>query len=309
MYKYDMLLKNGFIVDYLNNFEGTADIAIKSGRIVKISKNINIDHSAQVLELDGNTVFPGIVDLHIHASGWLGGRFAHRMLAKAGVTTALDMSGPVDSVLEVMREHGVGINLATIEFVRPDYTVKSDNPSDKELQTLISNVLKKGSIGIKLLGGHYPLTPAATKRAIAIAAKNQAYVAFHAGSKENGSNLNGFLEAVELANGNPLHLAHINAYCRGLVQPVIEEANIAINSLINNPNITSESYLSPLNGTSALITNGVPASLVTRRCLQTGGYEPTADGLEKAIMDGWAQVNVEQGGEVTLATGKAGVDY
>lgn len=309
MHKYDLVLKNGFLVDYSTNFTGLTDIAIKDGKIAKISKNINIDHATNSLELNGDTVFPGLVDLHIHASGWLGGKFAHRMLAKAGVTTALDMSGPVDSVLEVARDHGVGLNLATIEFVRPGYTVSSENPSERELQKLIDNVLQKGSIGLKLLGGHYPLTPAATKRTIAMAAKNKIYVAFHAGSKENGSNLQGFLEAVELANGNPLHLAHINAYCRGLIKPVIEEAQIAIQSLKENPNITSEAYLSAFNGTSALIVDGVPASLVTRKCLQTGGFEPTEQGMEQAIMAGWAQINMELGGEVTLVSGKSGVDY
>lgn len=309
MYKYDVVLKDGFLVDYLSGFEGLTDIAIKDGKVVKIAKNINVDQAKDFFELEGLTVFPGVVDMHVHASAWLGGKFAHKMLAKAGVTTALDMSGPNDSVISVAKEHGVGLNIATIEFVRPGWTVESDNPSDKELETLIKTVMKKGSIGIKLLGGHYPLTPDATKRAIAIAAKHNAYVAFHAGTKENGSNLNGFLEAVKLADGNPLHLAHINAYCRGLIKSNVEEALIALNTLIDNPNITSESYMSPLNGTSALIVDDLPASMVTRRCLITGGYEANSAGLEKAIMDGWAQINAEQGGEVILLTGKKGVEY
>ena len=39
-----------------------------------------------------------------------------------------------------------------------------------------------GSLGIKLLGGHYPLTSEATARAIEVANQKKAYVAFHAGS-------------------------------------------------------------------------------------------------------------------------------
>ena len=46
------------------------------------------------------------------------------MLAQAGVTSALDMSGPVDSVLDIAKDYGVGINLACIEYVRPEHTVK-----------------------------------------------------------------------------------------------------------------------------------------------------------------------------------------
>ena len=88
------------------------------------------------------------------------------MLVKAGVTSALDMSGPGTSVLELAREYGTGLNLATIEYVRPGHTVSSDDPSSAELQQLITKVQRQGSLGIKLLGGHYPLTVAATARAI-----------------------------------------------------------------------------------------------------------------------------------------------
>ena len=63
------------------------------------------------------------------------------------------------------------------------------------------------SLGDQTLGGHYPLTSEATARAIEVANQKKAYVAFHAGSLAKGSNIEGFLEAVELANGNCLHMA------------------------------------------------------------------------------------------------------
>ncbi len=307
MNKYDFVLKNGFLVDYKNAFEKYADIAIKNGKIVEIASEISLENASEVLDLEGQLVFPGIVDPHVHLSTWLGGRTGHRMLARAGVTTALDMSGPGEGVMDIARDYGVGINVATVEFVRPGYTVEDDNPSASELTKLIKKVLQQGSLGIKLLGGHYPLTPEATERAIAIAAKEHAYVAFHAGTTATGSNLQGFLEAIALAKGNPLHLAHINAYLRGTVKPCLEEVAIAIQALKDNPNITSEAYLSPLNGTSALCENGLPASMVTRRCLTTGGYEATESGMEKAILSGWARVQVEKAGEMILIAGADGL--
>lgn len=307
MCKYDFVLKNCFMVDYKNAFEKCGDIAVKDGKIVEIGPEIDLQSAQDVLDLEGQLVVPGIVDPHVHLSTWLGGRTGHRMLARAGVTTALDMSGPCEGVLDIARDYGVGLNVATVEFVRPGYTVESENPSAEELTKLIHKVLQHGSLGIKLLGGHYPLTPEATQRAIEIAAKEKAYVAFHAGSKETGSNLDGFLEAIALANGHPLHLAHINAYLRGTIKPCLEEVNIAIQALKENPNITSEAYLSPLNGTSALCENGLPASMVTRRCLITGGYEATECGMEKAILSGWAMIQVEKAGEMVLVSGEEGV--
>lgn len=308
-YEYDILLKNGLVVDPITKLNGIKDIGIKDGKILKIDDNISATESEDSYDLKGLLVVPGLVDLHMHASAWLGGKYGHKMLAQAGVTTALDMSGPIESVMDIAKDHGVGLNIACIEYVRPEHTVKTDDPSDEEIEDLIESCFNRGAIGIKLLGGHYPLTSDATKRAIRIANEKQAYVAFHAGTKSYGSNIEGALEAIELADGNSIHLAHINAYCRGNIRDYMVETEEIIEALKNNPRIRTEAYLSPLNGTSAKCSKGIPESLVTCKCLEVGGFEATEDGLEKAILDGWAEINIETGGKVDLAIGEEAVQY
>lgn len=307
--KYDLLLKNGLVTDWDGDIHKVSDIAVANGKIARVEPGISASDAREVYDLEGLVVMPGIIDSHVHVSSWLGGGAGHRMLAKAGVTSALDMSGPGESVLDLAASCGVGINIATIEYVRPGHTVRDTSPSDKEISGLLDTVLQRGSLGVKMLGGHYPLTPEATGRCIAMAAKRGAYIAFHAGTTEKGSNLEGFLEAIAIADGLPLHLAHINAYCRGLVKPYMEETEIAVRALTDNPNIHSEAYLSPLNGTSAEIVNGVPDSNVTKRCLLTGGFSADEKGMEEAIYKGWAQINYPHAGETLLITGKQGVDY
>lgn len=267
--QYDLLIKNGYVVDYASAREGYFDVAVQNGMIVAVESSIG-GSAVRELDASGKLVLPGLVDSHVHASAWLGGSYAHTMLVKAGVTSALDMSGPGTSVLELAREYGTGLNLATIEYVRPGHTVSGDDPSSAELG---------------------------------------AYTAFHAGTAAHGSNIEGMLEAVELADGNPLHLAHINAYCRGTVLPEAEETELALKALAANPNISCESYLSPLNGTSAEIIDGMPGSMVTRRCLKTGGFTEDEAGMEAALLSGWAQVNYPQGQEMTLLTGEEARDY
>ena len=163
--QYDLLIKNGYVVDYASAREGYFDVAVQNGMIAAVESSIG-GNAVRELDASGKLVLPGLVDSHVHASAWLGGSYAHTMLVKAGVTSALDMSGPGTSVLELAREYGTGLNLATIEYVRPGHTVSSDDPSSAELQQLITKVQRQGSLGIKLLGGHYPLTVAATARAI-----------------------------------------------------------------------------------------------------------------------------------------------
>ena len=165
-YEYDIVLKNGFVVDYKTSINGVKDIGIKDGKIAKIDDNISTTTAEESFDLSGKVVVPGIIETHMHASTYAGGIYSQKMLALAGVTTALDMSGPMEGILEFAKDAGVGLNIACIEYVRPGYTVKSDNPSDEELDEYIKSSLERGSIGIKILGGHYPLTSDATRSSI-----------------------------------------------------------------------------------------------------------------------------------------------
>jgi dihydroorotase-like cyclic amidohydrolase len=307
--RFDMLLCNGTIVDYASGRQERCDVATKDGLIAAIAPGLDPAAADTVHDVYGCHVLPGIIDMHVHASAWLGGRSAHRMLARAGVTTALDMSGPVDSVLDIAASCGAGLNLATIESVRPGYSVRNGNPDQSAIIDLLESSLRKGSIGLKILGGHYPLTPEATARVITVANRRRAYVACHAGTTATGSTLAGMLEALTLADGQACHIAHVNSYCRGTEQTPLEEAVQAIQALLRHPNIRSESYLSPLNGTSAKCVGGVPESPVTRRSLVAGGFPPTSDGLEQAILNGWAAVNVVTDDDTELAVGEPGLAW
>ena len=201
-HRYDALLKNGMVVDPTTKREEVMDVAVAGGKIADIAPGIDPTLAEELLDVRGYHVVPGIIDLHMHASAWLGGRWAHKMMEEVGVTTALDMSGPVDSVMDIAREHAVGLNIACIQYVRPGHTVRDTNPGREELQAVLETALRKGAIGLKLLGGHYPLTPEATARAIEVANQNPAYIAFHTGTLEKASNIEGFLQAAELAAGH-----------------------------------------------------------------------------------------------------------
>ena len=307
--RYDRLLRNGHVVDPVNGVDCKMDVGIKDGKVADIHQDISPALAGEDFDLSGAWVLPGVIDLHVHASSWLGGKYAHRMMAEAGVTTALDMSGPIDSVLEIAAAHGAGLNLAAIQYVRPGHTVAGTDPGTGELEDLLADCQKKGAIGFKLLGGHYPLTPEATARAIDVAAAHGAYLAFHAGTLATRSNITGMAEAVDLIRDRAVHLAHINSYCRGKVKAYMQETEEAISALSTHPNICSESYLAAVNGTSAKCSDGRPESEVTVTCLTTGGFEASEAGLEEAILAGWAQINMETGGRVILAVGPGARDW
>ena len=301
---YDILLKGGLVVDPLNGRNGIFDIAVAEGRVTRIDTDINPATARECFNIENRIVFPGIIDLHVHASSCFGGKFSHKMMALAGVTTALDIAGPIDSVLDYAGRYGAGLNLACVQHVRPGQNVNGVDPQKEEIQRLLDESLSKGALGLKILGGHYPMSPEATARAIEVVSSRGAYIAFHAGTLKEKSNINGFHEAIELAQGNSIHMAHINSYCRGHVRPHMLETEEAIKALEENPNVWSESYLSPINGTSGKCIDGIPESKATCQCLEAGGFDESEDGMEKAIVAGWAQVNRENGDKMILTSGK-----
>lgn len=64
---YDLLLKNGRVLDPANNLDARADLAIHQGKIAEIAREIPDSHAKAVLDVSGGVVVPGLIDIHMHA--------------------------------------------------------------------------------------------------------------------------------------------------------------------------------------------------------------------------------------------------
>lgn len=307
--KYDLILKNGMVVDPANNLENTCDIAISHGVIEKVSSEIDTSQADQVMDVSEYLVVPGIVDSHVHIVRENSKAAGYRMLIRAGVTTAIDFKGPVDRVIDEIIPYGYGLNVGVLNSIFPGNGIKDIKASKEEIKDTVNKDLASGALGIKIIGGHYPLEPETAQKIIEVTNKEKGYIAYHAGTTKNGSNIKGMEEAIKLANGLPLHLAHINSYCRGAVKNPLEEVKMALELLKKSPNIVSESYLASINGTSGEIDDkGLPKSHVTRNCLKMFGYEVNIDGLGKAILEKAAAVYIRIGEEMKLIWGQDAYD-
>ncbi len=61
-----LFLKNGYVVDSANDFEGKADIVIKDGEIERIGKRLSCAKADRVIDCKNLTIIPGICDMHVH---------------------------------------------------------------------------------------------------------------------------------------------------------------------------------------------------------------------------------------------------
>lgn len=90
---FDLLVKNGTVV--LADDVRKADIGIQNGTIAAIGEGLS-EPSERVIDATGKTIFPGMIDIHVHfdepgRTRWEGFETGSSMLAAGGCTTYFDM--------------------------------------------------------------------------------------------------------------------------------------------------------------------------------------------------------------------------
>lgn len=63
---YDLLLKNGHVIDPKNNINGKMDVAIKADKIAAVAEDINPTEAETIVDATGLYVTPGLIDIHVH---------------------------------------------------------------------------------------------------------------------------------------------------------------------------------------------------------------------------------------------------
>jgi len=62
-----ILIKNGHVIDTLEELDGKYDIMIEDGKIVEIKKKIQVENEdIELIEAEGKIIYPGLIDMHTH---------------------------------------------------------------------------------------------------------------------------------------------------------------------------------------------------------------------------------------------------
>jgi dihydroorotase len=90
--QYSLLLKGGTVIDTSQGLNAARDLAIADGKIAAIESNIPAEQAARTINVSGQFVTPGLVDIHVHGfegvSHW--GLNLDGYCVPRGVTTAVD---------------------------------------------------------------------------------------------------------------------------------------------------------------------------------------------------------------------------
>jgi len=312
--QFDTVLQNGRVIDPTNKIDGKFDVGIRHGKIDSISESIAPEMADDIIDVSGQIVIPGHIDTHAHLSSPFNSNvdraYGHAMLVESGTTTALDLAGDPTAMITGMIHRGAGLNVASLMGLVPHQTVSEDDPRPAVLRGVIADVKKRGGFGVKMLGGYHPFTPEASSDVVTAANEQMAWVAFHVGTKDSGSDMTGLREVPGITGKGRLHVAHINSYTRGMIdQPhkEVQEALMMIERMRSQ--WITEAYLAQANGTNGLCDeNGDVVYNVAQNCLKARGYPTTDKGVKASLMDGYGSALVERGGRVIAVTGKEAVD-
>ena len=111
---YDLLLKNGHVIDAKNNIDRSMDVAIKDGKIAAVGENLNASDAAKTIDVSGYYVTPGLIDIHTHdyastgeAHSYAGdyGIWPDGFTFRNGVTTICDAGSSGWRNFEDFKEH------------------------------------------------------------------------------------------------------------------------------------------------------------------------------------------------------------
>ena len=101
---YDVLIKNGTLIDPANKINSKMDIAISGTKIAKVSKTIDESTSKLTIDAKSLIICPGLIDIHAHSFGYWESIFPDEMCLPFGTTTMLDAGGPGWKTFDTMKD-------------------------------------------------------------------------------------------------------------------------------------------------------------------------------------------------------------
>ncbi len=227
---FDVLIRNGTVLDGSGSAGARADVAIVGNRIVQVSTSpLNPADAARVIDATGLTVAPGFIDLHAHLEPLLQLPAAESAV-RQGITLSLggpDGSSPwpLAAYADSADRAGLGMNVAYLaghnSIRRSVMGTQNRAPTSAELtrmQSMVAQSMADGafglSTGLRYVPGYYSSLDEVVALSEEAASRGGIYTSH---LREEGVGLlNGVAEALEIGRRAkiPVVLTHHKAVGR-----------------------------------------------------------------------------------------------
>jgi len=171
---YDIIIRNGKIIDGSGNSWYYSDMAIKDGKIAVISRNIKAP-AKKVIDAKGLIVAPGFIDVHTHLEGDETKDPEAKSFIYDGVTTCItgncgSSNVDIDKYLKWIDSLKLSIHVATLighNDVRKAVMGRANRDATpdemKRMEEMVDKAMKDGSVGLstglQYIPGVYSKTP------------------------------------------------------------------------------------------------------------------------------------------------------
>lgn len=269
---YDLLIRNGRVVDGTGNPWYYADVAVKNGKVAYIGQVKPSDAKA-IIDARGQIVAPGFIDIHTHLEGGIEDLPTADNFLYDGVTTAItgncglsrtNLRGYFDS----LRTMGISLNMASfIGHNALRYRVMKNafrEPTAREqneMEALTEQAMKEGAVGLSTGLVYIPGTYAKTPEVVNLAKVSARYNGIYASHMRNEGNqvVASIQEAIQVGReaNLPVQISHFKIDSKPLWGTSTRTISLVKEARLAGLDVTVDQY--PYTAGSTTLTFILPA--------------------------------------------------
>src|SRR6516162_3081855 len=221
---FDIVIRNGRVIDGSGSPSIQADVAVKNGRIAAVGQLADAS-AARSIDAKGRVVAPGFIDVHTHVEGNIERNPRADNFLLDGVTTVVtgncgSSELNVAAWFDKLAKLGLGINVATLvghNSVRREVMGAANRQATPEeirkMQSLIDRAMRDGAVGFSTGLEYVPGTYSNSAEVVALAKAAAAHGGIYTSHMrdEGIHEIEAITEAVNVGKeaGMPVEISHL----------------------------------------------------------------------------------------------------
>ncbi|MBC3784251.1 N-acyl-D-amino-acid deacylase family protein [Spirosoma utsteinense] len=269
---YDLVIKNGRVVDGTGNPWVYADVAVQNGRVVSVGV-VDATNAKRTIDATGLIVAPGFIDVHTHVEGSLEAQPGAPNFIHDGVTTMITgncggSSANLRSYFDSLRLQGISVNVGslighnTVRMKVMKLVFREPTATEQEaMEALVEQAMKDGAVGLSTGLIYTPGTYARTPEVVNLAKMASRYGGVYASHIRNeGQNVKQAIEEAILISREakiPVEISHFKIASKPLWGKSTETIELVEAARREGLDVTIDQY--PYTASSTSLASIVPS--------------------------------------------------